>query len=203
MARDTNPLAVSKEQEKTFERGFKSSWCENTSEGLRQRMGLNKSDPLSPHSLADFLGVKIIDLDKVPGLKTETIGYLGSKIGDEWSAVTVHSNGKHVVIVNPSHSLARQASNIMHELAHIIRGHKSAQVHVLGDYAIRDFDPMQEAEADWLAGCLLLPRTALLNSAYKNEDLDQAIVRFGVSKSLFTYRTNKTGVKRQLASIRV
>ena len=90
----------------------------------------------------------------------------------------------------------------MHELAHIIRGHKSAQVYFLGDFALRDFDVKQEAEADWFAGCLLLPRTALISSVYRSETTDEAIKRLGVSKSLFTYRMNKTGVRRQLSSLR-
>lgn len=199
MAGDTNVLAVSSEQEKTFERGFKSSWCENTAESIRSRMGLTKTDPLSPYDLASYLEVKIINLADVPDLSQETIEHLSSVAGNEWSAVTVHCNGLVVVVVNPSHSGPRQASDLMHELAHIIRGHKPSQVHIQGDFAIRDFDQLQEAEADWLAGCLLLPRSALFNSAYKRESTDDAIQRFGVSKSLFTYRMNKTGVKRQLS----
>lgn len=114
----------------------------------------------------------------------------------------MEANGLRITIVNPSHSKARQASNIMHELAHVIRGHKSAQVYLIGEFALRDFDAKQEAEADWFAGCLLLPRTALISSAFRNETIDEAIERLGVSKSLFTYRTNKTGVKKQLSSLR-
>lgn len=202
MTSDTNVLAVSIEQEKTFERGFKSSWCENTAESIRSRMGFAKNDPLSPYDLASYLEVKIIKLGDIPGLSQETIEHLSSAKGNEWSAVTVHCNGLVVVVVNPSHSDARQASDLMHELAHIIRGHKPSQVHIQGSFAIRDFNQLQEAEADWLAGCLLLPRSALFNSGYKGEELDEAIKRFGVSKSLFIYRMNKTGVKRQLANMR-
>jgi hypothetical protein len=99
MARELNTLAVSKEQEKVFERGFKT-WCENTAETLRARLGLGKNDPLSPYDLATHLGVKIIDLDKVPNLDPNTIKYLSSKQGDEWSAVTVEANEIRITIVN-------------------------------------------------------------------------------------------------------
>lgn len=202
MASEANVLAVSSEQEKTFERGFKSSWCENTAESIRSRMGLAKTDPLSPYDLAAYLEVKIINLADVPGISQETVKHLSSVDGDEWSAVTVHCNGTPVIVVNPSHSSARQASDLMHELAHIIRGHQPSKVHIEGDFALRNFDQLQEAEADWLAGCLLLPRSALFNSAYKREDINDALQRFGVSRSLFTYRMNKTGVKRQLVNMR-
>lgn len=195
----TNALAVTAEQEKTFERGFKSSWCENTAESIRLRMGLKKNSPLAPRDLASHLGVKVIELEAVPELGVETLEYLGSVDGDEWSAVTVHCAGVEIVVLNPTHSTARQASDLMHELAHIIRGHKPTQMHIQGEFALRDFDPLQEAEADWLAGCLLLPRVALLESALRKEPVEDAIERFGVSRSLFTYRMNKTGVARQLS----
>ena len=200
MAGEANTLAVPKDREKTFERGFKT-WCENTAESIRKRMDLQPSDPLSPVELAAHLGVILLDLDKVPGIDQAIVSYLSSAEGDEWSALTVHANGKQIIIVNPRHSQARQASNIMHELAHILRGHKPAQVFMHGAFALRDFDQMQEAEANWFAGCLLLPRAALLSSGYRNESVDDAIARFGVSRSLFVYRTNISGVGRQLRAI--
>lgn len=200
MASESNPLAVSKVQEGVFERGFKS-WCENTAESIRQRMNLGKNEPISPYELAKLLNVKIIALEEIPGIKKETVEYLSSPSGDEWSAVTVQTGSSQTTIVNPRHSEARQASNITHELAHIIRAHKAPQIHISGDFAIREFDVRQEAEADWFAGCLLLPRTALISSIYRGESIDQAAQRFGVSKSLFNYRLNKTGVKRQFSSI--
>lgn len=197
MALEANTLAVPKAKEKIFERGFKT-WCENTAVSVRRRMGLNASDPLPPKLLAEDMGVIILELATIPGLDPATIEYLSSVRGDEWSAVTVHADNKQIIIVNPRHSDARQASNIMHELAHIIRGHKHAQVYVHGEYALREFDEIQENEANWFAGCLLLPRPALLNAGYSGENSENAAARFGVSKSLYTYRFNISGVRRQL-----
>ncbi len=201
MASETNSLAISKTEEKRFERGFKT-WCENTAISIRKRMDLDPSSPLPPTELAKNMGVTILELDQVSGLATDTYAYLSSPAGDEWSAVTVHTADKQIIVVNPRHSQARQASNVMHELAHIIRGHEPAKVYVYEAYALRDFDQIQENEANWFAGCLLLPRTALLNTAYRNEALEDSLERFCVSKSLYNYRVNVSGVRRQLQYVK-
>ena len=197
MRGETDTLAVAKTDLSRFERGFKT-WCENTSIGVRKRLNLSPSDPLSPIVLADHMGVTILDLDQVKGLNPESAAYLASAKGDEWSAVTVYSAGKQVIVVNPRHSSARRASNIMHELAHIIRVHKPGQVQIYQNYALRDFDQLQENEANWLAACLLLPRPALLYCGYQKLNIDGAVARYGVSKSLYKYRVVVSGVSKQL-----
>jgi len=198
MPAESNALAVPKTDEKRFVRGFKA-WCENTAVQIRKRHGVEASAPLSARQLAEEMGISIVNLEAVPGLETETVSYLSSAVGDEWSAVTVHCADKQIIIVNPRHSEARQSSNIMHELAHIIRSHKPAQIHTYGELALRDFDELQENEANWLAGCLLLPRDALLQIARQNMDPSPTLERFNVSKSLYNYRLNVSGVRRQLS----
>lgn len=62
------------------------------------------------------------------------------------------------------HRNGRLASDIMHELAHLIIGHEPARVDVTEDglLILNTFSQKQEDEAKWLSGCLLLPRPALL-----------------------------------------
>lgn len=197
MPAESNSLSVPKADEKRFERGFKA-WCDNTATNIRKRHGIAEDDPLSARLLAAKMGVTILELENVSGINPATVQHLSSQEGDEWSAVTVHTGDKQIIIVNPRHSDARQSSNIMHELAHIIRGHKPAQVYAYEAYALRDFDQLQENEANWLAGCLLLPRPALLNAGRRNESVDEVMERFEVSRSLYNYRYNISGVRRQL-----
>lgn len=193
----TDPLTIRDTQEALFERGFKT-WCENTAVSIRLKMGLTPIAPLSPNALAEQLHVAVWELESVPDLKQDTLDYLGSTAGDEWSAVTVEVGGKRVIVVNPTHSTARQASDLMHELAHVILGHEAAKFFLTPEsYAMREFNEKQEAEANWFAGCLLLPRTALANSAYMRKSVDTAIEEYGVSRRLYTYRSNKTGVSKQ------
>lgn len=180
-----------------FERGFKS-WCENTSEAIRGRLGLQKFEPIEPKKLAEYLGVKILYPSEVEGLSTDCANYLSSADGDEWSAVTVSYLGVSVIVINQSHSPSRQSVDIMHELAHIIRAHQPAQ-HFTNDsgFVIRSFDKTQEAEADWLAASLLLPRTALYQIAKSGNSAEEACTNYHVSKQLLKYRLNVTGLTKQ------
>ena len=191
-------LVVSERQEVRFERGFKS-WAENTAVSIRRRLKLKDIAPLPPRLLADDLGVVVWYPQDVPGISPKAVRHLGSREGDEWSAVTVCAGGQEAVVLNPSHSEARQASDLMHELAHLIRGHVPGQVYVLPEAGIglRSYNALEESEANWLAGCLLLPRPALAYCASRKIDFAEICAQYGVSQDLVRYRMNVSGVNRQ------
>jgi Zn-dependent peptidase ImmA (M78 family) len=106
---------------------------------------------------------------------------------------------KTLVILNSSHSPARQASDLMHELAHRIRGHAPEEMSISteGLMLLKAYAKEQEEEADWLGGVLLLPREALVNIKQLGLSDDDAVALYGASKRMLTYRTSMTGVNRQ------
>jgi Zn-dependent peptidase ImmA (M78 family) len=188
---------LSSDREPIFERGFKS-WCENTSESLRRKLGKRIHEPLDPFDLALALSVEVWDISTVQGLSEQTLRHLSSAAGDEWSAVTVYSNGRLIVVLNPRHSEARKASNLMHELAHVIREHVPASmVSSESGFMLRTFDERQEAEADWLSASLLLPRAALTYCQARQISPEQVMLDYGVSQHMYRYRMGVTGVNRQ------
>jgi Zn-dependent peptidase ImmA (M78 family) len=196
-AKANSLLVPQAKQDTLFERGFKT-WCENISVTIRKRLGVFPQSPLSAYDLALRLGVKVWKLENVPGLSIAALSHLSSVNGNEWSAVTISSNNQIIIIVNPTHSAARQSSDLMHELAHILKKHEDSQVFLSETgYALRSFNEKQEAEADWFAGTLLLPRTALSYCTYHNVPLTQILSDYAVSRDLYNYRLRKTGVKRQ------
>lgn len=196
MNNSPEPSFIKKTETPQFERGFKS-WSENIAKNIRGHYGLMKYDPLSPYQLAKYLNVRIIQPHEIVGLSQETIDYLTSQQGDEWSAVTVFST-INVIIINPHHSKRRIASTIMHELSHILRKHEPSKVY-MNDLGItfRNHNPLHESEADWLAGTLLLPRDVLVHCYFKKLLIEEACEKYGVSESLFTYRMNMSGVQKQ------
>ncbi len=115
-----------------------------------------------------------------------------------WSAVTIPVEGTHVVVVNDAHGEARQESNLHHEAAHLLCGHKPADMKVLGGFAFRVFDETAEAEAAWLGGCLHLPRAALLQALRRGHDEPSIGERFVASAEMVRWRRSMTGVDRQL-----
>ena len=87
----------------------------------------------------------------------------------------------------------------MHELAHIILGHTPSRVDVTEDLQLllRTHDRAQEDEANWLAGCLLLPRPVLVAVQRRRTQPGDAAREYGVSVPMFTYRLQVSGVQIQ------
>ncbi|MHA6913571.1 ImmA/IrrE family metallo-endopeptidase [Ralstonia pseudosolanacearum] len=186
-----------------FERGFKA-WCERYASEKREELGLKPSDPLDSFKLAANLGIRVWTPHDVPGLDETHIATLlrnDGKTPSCWSAVTLVVGSRVVVILNSSHSTGRQASDLTHELAHRIRGHKAHDVEVSAEglMLLKSYDKQQEEEADWLSGCLLLPREALIAIKKRRLALPDAAAEFGVSQRMLNYRLAMTGVNRQFA----
>jgi len=182
-----------------FPRGFKS-WCETVSVQRRKALELKPVDPLRPDRLAASLGVATHGVEDVPGLDADSRNVLLGTGADSWSAVTITDGTQSVIVLNSAHSKARSASDLMHELSHLIVGHKPTQVVVSEDGALllNTYDKQQEDEANWLSGCLLLPRPALLWMKKRRMTRDGAASHFGVSLQMLTYRIQVTGIEHQL-----
>ena len=54
-------------------------------------------------------------------------------------------------------------------------------------------------EAEWFAGCLLLPRSVLLKAARSGEGVEAIAERHQLSEGMVDYRLKVTGVRRQIA----
>jgi len=184
-----------------FDRGFKS-WSERTATSLRSRLKLKPHDPLLAFDLAKLLDVKLLKPEEITGLDSTQLSQLVSKDGSSWSAVTLCIENKHIVIYNTSHLLQRQSTDIMHELAHVIIGHKPSRFFVSAnadmDIPLRDFDKKQEEEADWLSYCLLLPRVALEHIKRTNMSDEAVLQGYKVSGTLLKMRMALTGVNLQM-----
>jgi hypothetical protein len=183
-----------------FERGFKA-WCERTAQEMRGIVGVRAGDPLEPQNLAISLGLEVRSASEVAGLSTASARILFSEDSDGWSAITICVGRRKRIILNPIHSPGRQASDLMHELAHHILNHApgTAGISTEGLLLTHQYDRKQEAEADWLAGCLLLPRSALVSIKKRRLEPDIAAQTYGVSRAMLRYRLDITGVNYQFA----
>jgi len=185
-----------------FKRGFKS-WCEETSLQLRKQLRLSTDAPLDPFKLAGHLGVILKTPNDFKKLAPATRARLLGKHAESWSAFTITSGRNPMIVYNCAQSAARTASNLMHELAHIILGHRPAKLFLSASgIPLRTHDKDQEDEAAWLAGCLLLPRPILLVIARGKMAESDACAEFGVSRDLLKYRLNVSGVNVQLRRAR-
>jgi len=182
-----------------FRRGFKT-WAERTSLRARQRLNLAVSAPLDPFRLADLLGVPVVTLSELSELPDGVRRRLSTEHRDSWSAITVTEGSCHLVVVNSSHPPTRLNSSLAHEIAHIILGHEPALMFMspASAIALRTHNEEQEQEASWLAGCLLLPREALVLIRRTAKSDEDARSEYGVSAAMLRFRFNVTGVDAQL-----
>jgi Zn-dependent peptidase ImmA (M78 family) len=146
------------------------------------------------------MGVVVIYIDQVPNLAAGTLEQLTATDPGAWSAATVCWKNKYLIVMNSAHAPARQSSSLMHELAHLIIGHKPARLDITPDglMILSSYDKQNEEEANWLAAALLLPREALLHIRRHGMTNEQAAAAFGCSVQMFTFRINTTGVDVQL-----
>ena len=187
----------------TLERGFKA-WAERTAVAVRRELDLAPVDPLDPRQLAERLGVLLVNPRDFPDLPRDIVAQLLVRDATGWSAATLLVLDNPMVIYNPTHSPGRQASNIVHELAHIMLKHEPAKVIFSQDeqMATRTFDKRQEDEANWLGWTLLLPRDALVAARRRRMARTKIAQEYGVSTNLVRYRLQVTGVDAQMKRLR-
>jgi hypothetical protein len=182
-----------------FDRGFRT-WCETTSLQVRHQLGIGSSSPLNVEALAEYVGVRLLTPEQVQGLSPSSLHTLLSSEKDGWSAITISRGDKDIVIYNSAHSPRRRSSDLTHELAHLLLRHRPSTMHFIADasMALRSYDQKQEEEANWLAGCLLLPRPALLDIAGSSANHAAICQLYNVSSALLAMRLNVSGVNIQV-----
>jgi hypothetical protein len=183
----------------TLERGFKA-WAERTATSLRAELGLAPTAPLDARALAKHLGVIVVNPEQIESLPSDILVQLYERDPWGWSAATLDVAGTVTVIFNSRKSPGRQASDVVHELAHLILGHDPAKVVFSSDgqLATRTYDQKQEDEANWLAWALLLPRDALLEARRSRMLTAQIATQFGVTETLVNFRLQMTGINVQM-----
>lgn len=180
-------------------RGFKA-WCERAAGEYRQTLGIPPERELDAQALAASLHVRVVTPEDLPGLSAASITQLTVTEPDSWSAVTISQRDVKLVILNSGQSARRRTNSLCHELAHIILNHRSddTQLSREGFLFRASFNSEQEEEADWLAGCLLVPAEGLLRAYRRMSSPEQLAERFGVSRALIDWRLRMTGVRKRV-----
>ena len=180
-----------------LKRGFKAE-SERLAVEYRNKMSIHACAPLCAFKLAEHLNIPIYSATEFLNLPDEI-----ERLSDEsfgWSALTMITGANNRIIINnPYHSQARQQSDLMHELAHVICDHKQS----LSKYdfeiplGMRHFDEVQEEEAICLGATLQITRPGLLWALKRNYTVDQIANHFNSSVDMATYRIRMTGVAKQ------
>lgn len=176
-------------------RGFKAD-AERKAQEVRTEMGLGAEDPLDCVDLAKHVGAEVRRADELTTI--EKLEALEEIQPGAFSACTFTIDDRHVIVYSPLGSHGRHQSDIAHEAAHILLEHRVKQVEQVGGLSFFTCDPDEEQEANWLAGCLLLPRQLLYSAASRGLDASAIASHYGVSEQMAAFRLRTTGVQRHL-----
>ncbi|MEQ8477101.1 ImmA/IrrE family metallo-endopeptidase [Fulvivirga sp.] len=151
--------------------------------------------------LAEHLGVIVLSQFDV-NLSVNDLDTLNG--ASDWSGAAFNCNEQPVILFNAQHSNARNESTIMHELSHIILGHKPTidENSIHQGLLLRSYNEIHENEANWLGGCLQIPFDGLVTSLLNGKTIEEIAIQYGSSIDMVKYRVNKSGAKQKVYHIR-
>ena len=183
----------------TLRRGFKSE-ANTIALQVRNELGLRAWAPLDPWKLADFLAIPLLPLSRLQAVTPDAVEHFSIGEPEAFSAVTVFRGPSRLIVFNDSHSEARQASDVAHELAHALLQHPPHSA--FDEYGCRIWAADCEDEANWLAGALLVSDDAALSIVRRRLSVVQAATEYGVSVPMMQFRLNVTGAVRRISRAR-
>ncbi len=150
--------------------------------------------------LAEHLSIGLLTPSIIEKLSEHHTDILLRKDQSKWSGATFKCDGRNFIIYNETHALARQESTIMHEIAHILCEHEPNVPLGLNGMSLllRDHNAEHEAEAEWLGGCLQLPREGLIWALKKGMTNRDIADNYQASLTMTNYRIGKSGAKIQV-----
>lgn len=181
-----------------MQRGFKQQ-CESHSIHYREKLNLLPHWRLSAEALADYLECDVLSIVDIPGITQKDVDQLTQVDPRSFSAATVKVDDYTLIVFNPSHTSKRHESNVMHEIAHIVCGHKPIRIGYVPwfPFPLREFRQEDEDEAKWLGGCLQIPRVGLEWALGAKMTPLEISEHFGASPEMVSYRRNMTGIDIQ------
>ena len=160
-------------------------------------MGLRSIDPVDALALAEHVGARVVSAERL--VTRKSLEELERLQAYAFSAATFEIAEKKVIVTNPLRSRGRLASDVAHEVSHLMLDHELTEVREIDGVPFRTCKPDEEEQATALGGTLLLPRTLLSHAAKRGEDAQAIADRCGVTVEMARYRFNTTGVARQAA----
>jgi len=179
----------------TLPKGFKAD-AERTAARIRTEMGVGAADPLQMKALVEHHDIRLVSAESLVDIaRLEELERIQAYA---FSAATFDINGGKVIVTNPLRSPGRLASDVAHELSHVLLDHELAEVREIEGLPFRTCRPAEEEQATHLGGTILLPRPLLLAAARRGLGPEQIASEVGVTTEMARFRYNTKGVARQL-----
>lgn len=179
--------------------GFKTK-AEKYSEEYRQKCNLSKFSKLDAFDLAKQIKVKFYKPSELlDSTHASHLAVLAHQNSDFHAMYVKLSDENKVIIYNDCHSIARQQSSIMHEIAHIILEHQIPDdvARLMLKYNLPYINSEQEEEAKFLGACLQLTKPALLWARKEKWSDAQIAEKYLCSIEMVEYRKKCLGLHRK------
>jgi Zn-dependent peptidase ImmA (M78 family) len=178
-------------------RGFKAN-AERESLRLRGELGLRHTQALDVTKLADHMDVEIVSAEDL--IDIGHLEELERIQAYSFSAATFEVNGRAIIVSSPLRTPGRLASDIAHELSHLLLKHELSEVREISGVPFRTCRPEEEEQATNFGGTLLLPRSLLVAAARQGHGPEEIAKKYNVTVEMARFRYNSTGVGSQMAS---
>lgn len=194
-------------------RGFKAH-ANRLAGSTRLKLGYTLTEACPARLVAKLHGVKVCtvyDLNTllISGALPEfqnvelLVEQLTSLVTNEerpFSAMAMVICGDKRIVYNPNASLARQESDIMHEMGHHICGHPGNCLGKSLELALRSHDEQCEAEAEELGWCLQIPEDGLYQLVKAGRSSEDIATIYGASLQLVKYRRSVLAIDKRVAA---
>jgi len=191
-------------------KGFKTK-AEAKSLEIRSQLNLSATVACPARLVAGLFNTSVIPLQSLNNVVAEHLTDLfDHKVVNQrlsllssgtsgFSAVAVVVENLKLIIFNDANSVARQESDIMHELAHIICEHPGDCLQLNSTIGLRNYNAQYEEEASWLGATLQIPDQGLYKLAKLGYTNQQIAEIFGASLEMTTYRRRILAIDRRLS----
>ena len=166
--------------------------------GLREFAGLRRDDErLDPFELARYAKLLVASFDQIePFLSEETKSHLLGEGRDKWSGGACSqamSDGRKLIVLNPTHGENRHNATLMEEICHVFLGHKPSRLAIeninkQGKPIARDYREADEEAAYSIGASALVPYSALSRFVAQGKTSREIARHFNVSRELVEYR---------------
>ncbi|WP_285473465.1 ImmA/IrrE family metallo-endopeptidase [Actinoplanes sp. NBRC 101535] len=142
------------------------------------------------HAVADHLRLKVISASSL--VELERLEELERLQAFAFSAVTFEISGKKFIVTNPLRAGGRVASDLAHEISHILLEHQLSEITEFEGVPFRTCLPAEEEQATALGGTLLLPRPLLIRAASRKMGIEEIADHYSVTIEMARFRYNST-----------
>lgn len=166
---------------------------------IREKMGLAPDDSLCPFEYTAYRGFTVLKMTDLMAENPSALELLTKTENRKpiFSAATLISSRELKFIVNDTHQLERQKSNLAHEWGHILQGHKPRN---LLQSRKEIHSKREENEADAVGFALLMTNEMCLRMAEEGLSDHDISIKYKISLPVVRLRMNRSYARKVVAA---